>query len=162
MVCCYINHQLGCTTLSILFYSLMTSMKDLGEERGAGEAEFRTFCDSMGRCGISLFSSSHRWFTAHPRMVSLFLPPYSPFLKPIEGLFSSQRWKVYDQQPYNQMSLLDTMNARCLDTSAGMDQATLRFFPGVLAERTEGVMWMRTWGQMQKTDLTSTVECLYL
>lgn len=32
------------------------------------------------------------WFTTHPRMVMVFLPPYSPFLNPIE-FFSSRRWK---------------------------------------------------------------------
>ncbi|KAL3973664.1 NLR family CARD domain-containing protein 3 [Sarotherodon galilaeus] len=34
------------------------------------------------------------WFAAHPRMESLFLPPYSPFLNPIEEFFSSWRWKI--------------------------------------------------------------------
>ncbi|XP_051548037.1 uncharacterized protein LOC127437256 [Myxocyprinus asiaticus] len=31
------------------------------------------------------------WFDAHPRMMSLFLAPYSPFLNPIEEFFSAWR-----------------------------------------------------------------------
>nr|XP_015832862.2 uncharacterized protein LOC107397388 [Nothobranchius furzeri] len=52
-----------------------------------------------------------KWFVAHPRMESLFLPPFSPFLNPIEELFPSWRWKVYDHHPHDQMSLLDAMYA---------------------------------------------------
>ena len=33
-------------------------------------------------------------FAAHPRMSVLFLPPYFPFLNPIEEFFSAWRWKV--------------------------------------------------------------------
>lgn len=54
-----------------------------------------------------------KWFTAHPRMVSLFLPPYSPFLNFIEEFFSSWRWRVYDHQPHDQMSPLDIF-PRCI------------------------------------------------
>jgi hypothetical protein len=50
-------------------------------------------------------------------MSVLFLPPYSPFLNHIEEFFSAWRWKVYDQHPHDQMSLLDNMNAGCGDTS---------------------------------------------
>ncbi len=49
----------------------------------------------------------------HSLMVSLFHPPFSPFLNPTEELFSSSRWKVYDHQPHDQMFLLDAMNAGC-------------------------------------------------
>ena len=41
-----------------------------------------------------------QWFVTHPRMLIEFLPPYSPFLNPIEELFSAWRWKVYDRQPH--------------------------------------------------------------
>jgi len=37
-------------------------------------------CHYMGQC--SLLS----WFTTHPRIVMVFLPPYSPFLNPISPL----------------------------------------------------------------------------
>lgn len=44
-------------------------------------------------------------------MVSLFLPPYSPFLNPNKGL-------IFLMEVDDQMSLLDTINAGCLDISA--------------------------------------------
>ncbi len=37
------------------------------------------------------------WFTAHPRFLVVYLPPYSPFLNPIEDFFSVWRWKVCGQ-----------------------------------------------------------------
>lgn len=39
------------------------------------------------------------------------LPAYSPFLNPIEEIFSAWRWKFYDHHPYEQMPLLDAMTA---------------------------------------------------
>ncbi len=47
-----------------------------------------------------------QWFAAHDRMLVEYLPPYSPFLNPIEEFFSSWRWKVYDRHPHTQMALL--------------------------------------------------------
>lgn len=61
------------------------------------------------------------WFTAHSRMLSLFLPPCSPCLGPTEDLFSSRRCKGYDHQPRDQndqMSPFDPMNAGCLEISS--------------------------------------------
>jgi hypothetical protein len=71
-------------------------------------------------------------------MVSLFLPPYSPFLNPIEEIFSSWRWKVYDHHPHDQISLLDAMNAGCLNISSeyfrGWTRHAKRFFPRCIAQ----------------------------
>ncbi len=53
------------------------------------------------------------WFDTHPRMMFIFLAPYSTFLNPIEEFFSTWRWKVFDQ-----MSLLDAMDAACQDITA--------------------------------------------
>ncbi|XP_046733424.1 uncharacterized protein LOC124403737 [Silurus meridionalis] len=40
------------------------------------------------------------WFTTNSNhFLNVCLPPYSPFLNPIEEFFSSWRWKVYDRQP---------------------------------------------------------------
>ncbi|KAJ4919775.1 hypothetical protein JOQ06_024645 [Pogonophryne albipinna] len=41
------------------------------------------------------------WFEAHPHKAMEFLPPYSPFLNPIEEFFSAWRWKVYDHHPHD-------------------------------------------------------------
>ena len=46
------------------------------------------------------------WFTNHDQFEVLYLPPYSPFLNPIEELFSAWRWRVYDRQPHARMPLL--------------------------------------------------------
>ena len=86
------------------------------------------------------FHHSHvitNWFADHPRMMSLFLPPYSPFLNPIEEFFSAWRWKVYDHRPHDQMSLLDAMDAGCRDISAedcqGWIRHAKRFYPRCMA-----------------------------
>ncbi|XP_043091924.1 uncharacterized protein LOC122342172 [Puntigrus tetrazona] len=86
------------------------------------------------------FHHSHaitNWFAAHLRMISLFLPPYSPFLNPIEEFFSAWRWKVYDHRPHDQMSLLDAMEAGCRDISAedcqGWIRHAKRFYPRCIA-----------------------------
>ncbi len=77
------------------------------------------------------------WFDAHPRMMSLFVAPYSPFLNPIEEFFSAWRWKVFDHRPQDQMSLLDAMDAACQDITAEHCQGWIRhtkiFFPRCLA-----------------------------
>ena len=73
------------------------------------------------------------WFTTHPRMVMVFLPPYSPFLNPIEELFSAWMWRVYKHQTKNQRSLLHTMGAACDDFTGDQCRGWLRhaclFFP---------------------------------
>ncbi|XP_025998210.1 uncharacterized protein LOC113030836 [Astatotilapia calliptera] len=74
-----------------------------------------------------------QWFAAHDRMLMEFLPPYSPFLNPIEEFFSSWRWKVYDRHPHTQMTLLAAMDAACDDITAescrGWIRHSRRYFP---------------------------------
>lgn len=38
-------------------------------------------------------------------------PTLLPFPHPIEEFLSDGRWKMYDHQPYGNMSLMDTMDA---------------------------------------------------
>ncbi len=45
------------------------------------------------------------WFTNHDQFEVVYLPPYSPFLNPIEEFFSAWRWRVYDRQPHARMPL---------------------------------------------------------
>lgn len=63
----------------------------------------------------------------------IYLPPYSPFLNPIEEFFSSWRWKVYDRRPCVNMTLLEAMDEACGDINASSIQGwirhTRRFFP---------------------------------
>ncbi|KAA0716150.1 hypothetical protein E1301_Tti015860 [Triplophysa tibetana] len=77
------------------------------------------------------------WFQAHPQFLTLYLPPYSPFLNPIEEFFSTWRWKVYDRHPHEQVTLLQAMDDGCNDITAEQCQAWIcharRFFPRCLA-----------------------------
>lgn len=77
------------------------------------------------------------WLAVHQRMLMVFLPPYSPFLNPIEEFFSAWRWKVYDHRPHNQMSLLAAMDAACDGITAehcrGWLRHARRFFPRCIA-----------------------------
>ncbi|KAL3989085.1 hypothetical protein ACER0C_013403 [Sarotherodon galilaeus] len=76
------------------------------------------------------------WFTDHPSFMALNLPPYSPFLNPIEEFFSAWRWKVYDRHPHQQVALLQAMEEACGDTDQASCQAWIRhsrrYFPRCL------------------------------
>ncbi|KAL4008525.1 hypothetical protein ACER0C_002377 [Sarotherodon galilaeus] len=77
------------------------------------------------------------WFAAHPRMVMGFLPPYSPFLNPIDEFFSAWRWRVYEHHAQDQPSLLHAMDAACDDITGDQCRGWLwharRFFPHCIA-----------------------------
>ncbi|XP_030266443.1 uncharacterized protein LOC115577677 [Sparus aurata] len=60
----------------------------------------------------------HNWFQHNPQFSVLYLPPYSPFLNPIEQFFSAWRWKVYDLQPQAQVPLTEAMEEACDQTDA--------------------------------------------
>ncbi|XP_045925684.1 uncharacterized protein LOC123983470 [Micropterus dolomieu] len=76
------------------------------------------------------------WFTDHPFFTALNLPPYSPFLNPIEEFFSAWRWKVYDRHPHQQVALLQAMEEACGDIDQASCQAWIRhsrrYFPRCL------------------------------
>lgn len=77
------------------------------------------------------------WFTNHDQFEVLYLPPYSPFLNPIEELFSVWRWRVYDRQPHARMPLLQAMEQACRDIEVRSIQGWIRhtrgYFPRCLA-----------------------------
>lgn len=91
------------------------------------------------------------WFTTNSdHFLNVCLPPYSPFLNPIEEFFSSWRWKVYDRQPYTRENLLRAMELACVDIPAEAFQGWIRhsraFFPRCLARDNiacdvDEVMW---------------------
>lgn len=68
----------------------------------------------------------------------VFLSPYSPFLKPIQELFSAWRWKVQDHRSQDQLSPLAAMDAACDDFTAAHCRRWLRharrFFPCCIAK----------------------------
>ncbi len=53
------------------------------------------------------------WFQQHPHFTVLYLPPYSPFLNPIEEFFSAWRWKVYDLRLQAEVPLIQAMEEAC-------------------------------------------------
>ncbi|XP_060756584.1 uncharacterized protein LOC132867621 [Neoarius graeffei] len=77
------------------------------------------------------------WFDTHPRMRNVFLPPYLPFLNPIEEFFSAWRWRVYERHIGDQRSLLNAMDAACDDITGDQCRGWLRhsrrFFPRCIA-----------------------------
>lgn len=79
------------------------------------------------------------WFNMNQGFINLCLPPYSPFLNPIEEFFSSWRWKVYGRQPYTRVNLLQAMGLACGDIGVEACQAWIRhargFFPRCLARQ---------------------------
>ncbi|KAL3980184.1 protein O-mannose beta-1,4-N-acetylglucosaminyltransferase [Sarotherodon galilaeus] len=91
------------------------------------------------------------WFTTNSdHFLNVCLPPYSPFLNPIEEFFSSWTWKVYDRQPYTRENLLRAMELACVDIPAEAFQGWIRhsraFFPQCLARdniacNVDEVMW---------------------
>ncbi len=76
-------------------------------------------------------------FHQHPQFTVQYLPPYFPFLNPIEELFSAWRWKVYDLWPYVQIALIQAMEEACDQIEAASIQGWIRhskiFFPRCLA-----------------------------
>ncbi|KAK0153450.1 hypothetical protein N1851_004864 [Merluccius polli] len=76
------------------------------------------------------------WFTDHPLFMALNLPPYSPFLNPIEEFFSAWRWKVHDRHPHQHAALLQAMEEACGDIEQASCQAWIRharrYFPRCL------------------------------
>lgn len=100
------------------------------------------------------FHKTHQireWFTTNSdRFLNVCLPPYSPFLNPIEEFFSSWRWKVYDRQPYTRENLIRAMELACADIPVEAFQGWIRhsraFFPRCLARDNiacdvDEVMW---------------------
>ncbi|XP_049597162.1 uncharacterized protein [Syngnathus scovelli] len=59
-----------------------------------------------------------KWFSAHARFVVVNLPPYSPFLNPVDEFFLAWRWKVYERNPQARSTLLQAMEEACGDIGA--------------------------------------------
>ena len=157
MDCCYTDLYLGHTTLSVSCIPAWSLWKGCARwGKGCIEKNQPTFLIVWDNVAFHHSHAVSEWFAAHPRMVSLFLPPYSPFLNPIEELFSLWRWKVYDLHPHIKCTswtqwMLDawTYQQKITRDGSGMPEDSFR---GVLPKMTSDVMWMRTCGQMQKTE----------
>lgn len=120
---------------------LLAFLNDLHQrlipEQDQDGENLRTFVITWDNVAFHHSQAITTWFEVHPRLVSVFLPPYSPFLNPIEELFSAWRWKVYDHQPHDQMSLLEAMDAGCRDITVhdcqGCIRHTKQFYPRCIA-----------------------------
>nr|XP_023660024.1 uncharacterized protein LOC111839919 [Paramormyrops kingsleyae] len=126
------NTQLLLAFLNALYRDLIPE-----QERGVVRPHLPNYVVVWDNVSFHRTNSVRDWFAAHERITVEFLPPYSPFLNPIEEFFSAWRWKVYDHRPQNQMSLLDAMNAACEDITAdhcrGWVWHSRRFFPRCVA-----------------------------
>nr|XP_024662096.1 uncharacterized protein LOC112436599 [Maylandia zebra] len=125
---------------------LLAFLNDLHQrlvpEQGQEGENMRTFVITWDNVAFHHSQAITTWFEVHPRLVSLFLPPYSPFLNPIEEFFSAWRWKVYDHQPHDQMSLLEAMDAGSRDITVddcqGWIRHTRRFYPDARLKQIKG------------------------
>ncbi len=93
------------------------------------------------------------WFQQHPHFTVLYLPPYSPFLNPIEEFFSAWRWKVYDLRLQAEVPLIQAMEEACDQMEVAAMQGWIRHsdvsFQGVLLMTTLPAMLMKFSGQIQ-------------
>ncbi|XP_058258311.1 uncharacterized protein LOC131361293 [Hemibagrus wyckioides] len=90
----------------------------------------------LGHVSFHRSALVQNWFHDHPQFSLQYLPPYSPFLNPIEEFFSAWWWKVYDLQPYVRIPLIPAMEEACGLIDAGSVQGWIRhsrrFFPRCL------------------------------
>ncbi len=107
------------------------------EQRGDEQAEHPMYVVIWDNVNFHRGPRIREWFENNPRFINVCLPPYSPFLNPIEEFFSAWRWKVYDRNPYAQENLIQSMDAACDNIGVEAIQAWIRhakgFFPRCLA-----------------------------
>ncbi|XP_057198986.1 40S ribosomal protein S24 isoform X2 [Triplophysa rosa] len=85
-------------------------------------------------------------------MVMVFLPPYSPFLNPIEEYFSAWRWRVYESiglKIRGPCSMQWTLRVRILQEISVGDGCDMHAVSSLVASqgRIYAVMWTRICGQ---------------
>ncbi len=112
--------HIGPYNTQLLLAFLNTLYRDLipKQERGLVRPHLPNYVVVWDNASFHRTNIVKDWFAALERMTVEFLPPYSPFLNPIEEFFSAWRWKVYDLRPQVQMSLLNGMDAACEDITA--------------------------------------------
>ncbi len=99
------------------------------------------------------------WFTNPDQFAVVYLPPYSPFLNPIEYFFSTWRWCVYDRQTHARMPLLQAMEETLTlalhwgIVNPWMDSAHKALFSPLLSRR-KYRLW-RWWDPMARPKQTA-------
>ena len=90
------------------------------------------------------------WFQAHPQFTTLYLPPYSPFLNPIED-YSQQGGRRYmigvltNKPPFSRPWMTHAMTSQQTNVRPGFampEDSSQDVWP----MKTSFVMWMRTCG----------------
>lgn len=69
------------------------------------------FCNCVWKCKLPLWkwcNGLHQW------MLMEFIPPYSPFLNPVEESLSAWRWKINSHWPQDQMYCWNGCHSRRL------------------------------------------------
>jgi hypothetical protein len=94
-------------------------------------------------------------FQAHPQISTLYLPPYSSFLNPIED-FSPHGGGRYtigaltNKPPFSRPWMTHAMTSQQTSVRPGFAEDSSH---DVWLMKISFVMWMRTWGQIHKTGL---------
>ncbi len=121
----------------IMFLNALQEALLRREQRGDEQAEHPMYVVIWDNVNFHRGPRIHEWFENNPRFINVCLPPYSPFLNPIEEFFSAWRWKVYDRNPYAQENLIQSMDAACDNIGVEAIQGWIRhakgFFPRCLA-----------------------------
>ena len=86
----------------------------------------------LGQCQLSLWCPYTRIVQHQPAFftVNVCLPPYSPFLNPIEECFSMWRWNVYDLNPYTRVNIVQAMELACGDMGVKCFQGWIKHTRG--------------------------------
>ncbi|KAL7868696.1 hypothetical protein SRHO_G00100800 [Serrasalmus rhombeus] len=123
-----------CSPRLVSFLDELKNLLNLPQEEEPEQPSYVVIWDNVRFHRAALVND---WFTNNPQFVVLHLPPYSPFLNPIEEFFSAWRWKVYERRPHERVALLQAMEEACDDIHAddcqGWIRHARRFFPRCLA-----------------------------
>ncbi|KAL7839064.1 hypothetical protein SRHO_G00257220 [Serrasalmus rhombeus] len=114
----------------VSFLDELKNLLNLPQEEEPEQPSYVVIWDNVSFHRAALVND---WFTNNPQFVVLHLPPYSPFLNPIEEFFSAWRWKVYERRPHERVALLQAMEEACDDIHAD-DSPCKAFFPPLFGE----------------------------
>ncbi|KAL7839096.1 hypothetical protein SRHO_G00257540 [Serrasalmus rhombeus] len=103
----------------VSFLDELKNLLNLPQEEEPEQPSYVVIWDNVSFHRAALVND---WFTNNPQFVVLHLPPYSPFLNPIEEFFSAWRWKVYERRPHERVALLQAMEEACDDIHADDSQ----------------------------------------
>ncbi|KAL7841284.1 hypothetical protein SRHO_G00249750 [Serrasalmus rhombeus] len=107
----------------VSFLDELKNLLNLPQEEEPEQPSYVVIWDNVSFHRAALVND---WFTNNPQFVVLHLPPYSPFLNPVEEFFSAWRWKVYERRPHERVALLQAVEEACDDIHADDCQGWIR------------------------------------